>query len=313
MTTAPPAEPRSPVTRAELLHLQRHARGRFADLPTQILQGWLIASVVLTGCLLLLGRSGQTTVNIRETYGFFSDILRVLNLSLIAVIIAYHILLLWQTLLFAAATISREHQSGTWEPLILTPMTARQIIVGKWWAVMLHVMSRHGRGILLRGGALLWLGVTPAVNRVLLDAPNVFMLIIAPTVLLLFTLLSLMLAAALGVTASAARFPRLAGLLLVSGVLSLLLAVDWAAYRLFMNFSDGSLLFLGPVTGASDPLRLTLVFADGGALLSLDLLTPLFTRTSALALAKLLPGLLLYPLLTLALLLLAARLSRIGQ
>jgi hypothetical protein len=51
----------------------------------------------------------------------------------------FHALAAARAVAAGANAVSREHENHTWTPLILTGVTARQILWGKWWAVMHHV------------------------------------------------------------------------------------------------------------------------------------------------------------------------------
>lgn len=54
-----------------------------------------------------------------------------------------HLLIFGRTLLLGAGILSKEFQQNTWEPLILTHLSARQILMGKWWAIFRQVWLWH--------------------------------------------------------------------------------------------------------------------------------------------------------------------------
>jgi len=51
----------------------------------------------------------------------------------------FQIMMVIRALVAGATAISREHTERTWEPLIMTGISARHILIGKWWGVMHHV------------------------------------------------------------------------------------------------------------------------------------------------------------------------------
>lgn len=55
-------------------------------------------------------------------------------------IVALIRLILWSyTLILTTRSLHRETASNTWDLLALTPLNARQVIFGKWWAILRHV------------------------------------------------------------------------------------------------------------------------------------------------------------------------------
>ncbi len=75
-----------------------------------------------------------------------------LNL-LVVFTITQHFYLMFQTMVLAGNSISREREAGTWELLVLTGINARQIVRGKWWAVIENQLPRYCLLALLRIGA----------------------------------------------------------------------------------------------------------------------------------------------------------------
>jgi len=71
----------------------------------------------------------------------------------------------FRTLAFAANSISREKRGGTWDLLLLTPMSARQIARGKWWATLQNVWRDYLLLALLRAGALVWRDTLSQANQ----------------------------------------------------------------------------------------------------------------------------------------------------
>lgn len=70
--------------------------------------------------------------------------------------ISMHVVLVLVTLSLAANAITRERRGLTWEPLLLTGMSAPQIVLGKWWASISIMWSDFMLLAALRVGLLAW-------------------------------------------------------------------------------------------------------------------------------------------------------------
>jgi hypothetical protein len=77
--------------------------------------------------------------------------------SLMIMNFALYIVVTLVTLALAARSISREYESGTWDNLLLTNMSARQIVLGKWWATLRALWGDHLLVLVLRLGFVTWL------------------------------------------------------------------------------------------------------------------------------------------------------------
>jgi len=110
---------KNPIAWQELCHQQRTTARRLSRL--RLLAPLLIGLMFLCVALTLLNIDYPT----RE-------------LGIIAIWIV-HILAALRTLDAGANAISREHASQTWDALILTGVNARQILFGKWRAVLEHI------------------------------------------------------------------------------------------------------------------------------------------------------------------------------
>lgn len=77
--------------------------------------------------------------------------------SLIIMHFALYIVVTLVTLALAAASISREQTARTWESLLLTNMSARQIVQGKWWATLRALWGDHLLVLVLRLGFVTYL------------------------------------------------------------------------------------------------------------------------------------------------------------
>ena len=63
--------------------------------------------------------------------------------SLLVMNLALYVVVTLVTLALAASSISREQAAHTWDHLLLTNMTARQIVQGKWWATLRALWGDH--------------------------------------------------------------------------------------------------------------------------------------------------------------------------
>jgi hypothetical protein len=102
----------------------------------------------------------------------YMDLFQSAALLIMAVIIYLaHIIVGMRTLLLASDSIPRERRCGTWDNLILTGVDARQIMWGKWWAVVRHVWKDHALMALPRLG--LAFGLAQYLYVMPLDIPYV--------------------------------------------------------------------------------------------------------------------------------------------
>jgi hypothetical protein len=69
-----------------------------------------------------------------------------------------HFAVVFRALTMAAGSISREKRNGTWENLLLTEVNARQLVLGKWWAVVRATWRDFVLLAALRAGLTVGLG-----------------------------------------------------------------------------------------------------------------------------------------------------------
>jgi len=301
VTRSPPARADNPIFTAEQQHLER-ASFRQSRWLTRLSLGVFAVALLLAGALSLLGRSGSlTTVNLRETYTFFSDLLRAVNVALLALLFLQHLLFVSRALLLASATIAREKETRAWDSLILTNVTARQLVYGKYAAVLAVLFHQQRVLLLLRGAAMLWFGLQPGGNWLFtrFASPDVLSALAAAVVLPLFSVANVALAAALGLVAS------------------LLVRTSGAAFRLGMVLHGGVvlaglviqvilLILFGFSALSVGGLRNGFTPVDGGLWLSLELMGGAFRWADILLVMV---SLTLYLALTLGALLLARSLA----
>jgi hypothetical protein len=76
---------------------------------------------------------------------------------LLAMNLALYLVLTMITLGLAANSISREKRGKTWDNLLLTGVSARHIVWGKWWATLWALWGDHAMAAVLRLGVVAWL------------------------------------------------------------------------------------------------------------------------------------------------------------
>ncbi len=301
-----PARHRDPIIQAEIAHVSRRAdqRRRPAAVTLYVTFG---VSVVLTVLLGLIPKSGsQMTATMRDTYVLLTNVLTVVNLALLAVAFVGQIILSGQALLLGSDTIAREKQSDTWEPLLLTGRDAGQLVMSKWRAIQLYLFQRYWPMILLRGGALLWFGLTAGRGGLSYDRPDALSLLLAPLIVVSATALDLLLAVTIGVAASSAIRRGLAypaALSLFAACLIPFIAVYLAVIALSysLDLSYGSI--------ARAPLVMMAWPVDGAEMLGLSLLRPVDAREWVILCVFIAANLVVFAMLVGGLLWLARRLA----
>lgn len=139
---------------------------------------------------------------------------------LIAMNVALYVVVTLVALGLASASIGREKQGKTWDTLLLTGVSARQIVQGKWWATLSTLWPDFALVWMLRLGMIAWL-VTIGGEEFLYHAsiaglpPRLFALILAAAMVALHTAIDAGLTAALGMTGALAEGQGLAAALIV--------------------------------------------------------------------------------------------------
>lgn len=145
---------RNPIARAEFRH-QRHvintsrSGGVWILLAALMLVPSMLYGLVLFGAALL--SIDLPTVDPETTFGTIVSILWVfmfvMNIALYGVVILI-------TLGLSARSITREKDGRTWDALVLTNVSARLLVWGKWWASLRALWGDHLMVVLLRFGLL---------------------------------------------------------------------------------------------------------------------------------------------------------------
>ena len=203
-----PTPPENPVQQAELVHLQRSPLRRSGRTLLLLTLLPFLVSVALSVGLYLMGRSGgMTSVDLTDRYRDVQSILGVVNSILLLLVLALNVLLIWELLLVASDSIAREKRLKTWETLALTPLSAWQIVTGKWRGVQAYIYRQYGWTMLLRAGIFVWLALTagagtPFATQPETLRPDALRLLAALVLIGLYLALNLALAGASGLLAS---------------------------------------------------------------------------------------------------------------
>ncbi|MDX1993732.1 MAG: hypothetical protein SF029_15190 [bacterium] len=116
----------NPVYRAEWLYLRRWRERRYAA-------RWLILPPLIP--IFFIAYLPVAVYITDVTVGLLG--------VMAAVIIPIHLLVMLRTLALAIHVARRESSGHAWDTLVLTGVSARQIVVGKWWAVTRAMLPEY--------------------------------------------------------------------------------------------------------------------------------------------------------------------------
>lgn len=258
------------------------------------------AAVGLSLVLYLITRSGQAGgAELAQRYDQFREYTLIVNAILSILLLMSGPMVILETLLTGSDGIAREHRTGAWDALVLTPLSAWQIITGKWRAVQAYIYRHYGRLLALRALVYFWLSVSSAQSAVTGDRPDVFALVGGVILVVSFTALNQALAGAASLLASFQRGP----LATFGGAAAVYLVM-------MLVVAAGNLLLLQPLLSGMfglDAMRFMSVFMlatfDGGimaATLTQSHEVNTWTLAAFALLNALLYGALIYALLRLA-------------
>jgi hypothetical protein len=222
MLLAPLTE-HNPVLRAERQHqwhVMENSRARTVWI-------WLAALMLVPALLisLLLFLAALVSPWLPEALNLFDVRYVLAQLAFVDIVtmnVAMYTVVTLITLGMASDSIAREKKGNTWESLLLTSISARQIVWGKWWATLQALGGDHVLIVALRLGLLAIVVVGLHVSTILpsllpglpVIAPHVLVLSL---LLLAFTALEAGLTAALGVLSSLLPTDGAASLVVVFG------------------------------------------------------------------------------------------------
>lgn len=119
---------------------------------------------------------------------------------LLVMSIALYVVVMLVSFGLATNSITREKRGKTWDNLILTNISARQLVIGKWWASLQALNGDHVVVGLLRLGLVAWV-VVGFRDRMLAPEPLSIpvALILFALLVVIFTLIDAMFNTALGI------------------------------------------------------------------------------------------------------------------
>jgi ABC-type Na+ efflux pump permease subunit len=209
-----------------------------------------------------------------------------LSTVFILLALSYHLYLIFNTMSLAAHSITREKEAQTWEMLILTGIDARQIVLGKWWAIVQYQLPRYVLLSVLRMGmvAIVGIVVSTAFSPFPYSYYNIQTQLAHPVTIVFvgvigfaFSAANLGLCAACGIMASA--ISKRSTLAIVRGFANqIVLSVGLAlAGLLFINRLYDFRIIRGGLEGYVAATTIPLSFIDNGILGSVSYVGPFAT------------------------------------
>ncbi len=154
----------TPIIRAERA-FQGRALRRPGRLSSPFVFGLLIggssaAALMLPHAEVWAVRAGATAL---DTMNTLRSIQSALTILVIVSIFADYWRVVGGAVRGASIALTREYQARTWESLILTGVSARRLVIGKWWGVLRAVWEHERKMLFIRLVAFPWL-LTPLAN-----------------------------------------------------------------------------------------------------------------------------------------------------
>jgi hypothetical protein len=130
-------------------------------------------------------------------------------------------------LALAADSVTREYRGQTWALLLLTGVSARYLVLGKWWASVLVLRRDFISVTILRvGGVCTAFVMLPILMFRVNLIGNVFLLLLAVVLIVLYSMLDAQIIAALGILGSLSLEQDRSGLGMVLRLVIVL--IGWA-------------------------------------------------------------------------------------
>lgn len=246
----------TPIIRAEQA-FQRRALRRPSWLSSPFTYGLLIGGSSAAGLMLPHAETwaALTGAGLFDTTNALNGIHSLLTLLLILNLLVDYWRVVGGAARGAAVALTREYQARTWESLILTGVSARQLVIGKWWGVLRAVWEGERRILLIRTVAFLWL-LSPLANSDLDEFRIISaeVIVAALAVALLTPILMSGFAAAVGMAVSAVVRREaisvragMGALLLVTLVVMMVSALAAGAYQPVSTFFSALLPLEGGI------------------------------------------------------------------
>lgn len=285
--TLKPDTPRDALTHAETIHQRRAGAARVPRYYAVLWIGTLIVSMGLTTAYLIAIASdssgGRTPLRVHD------DLLVAASAAAIMVglmLFLHYLQMITRALQLGSSAIAREKQSRSWDLLLLTGVTASQIVLGKWRSTLLILWQQNRIWLVWRTFAIGWLGF----NFHLIGAvpgwtpPSVMVLQFLCGILIgiTFVISQMIFGTAVGILASSlTRRPATAyqyafGLHLLSGIGCLCLT---AVLTLLQFFTSRSMLNVGEIPLYNALLITFVAPLEGGTISTLTALSTLDMTT----------------------------------
>lgn len=217
----------NPVAHIELQHqwnvMEKSRSGRvWILLALVLLLPALLASLIFFGAG-LLGHRLSAPLTFNQINSLAQSLDTIGQLTLLTMNVAQYLVVMLVAYGLSNNSINREKRGKTWENLLLTDISARKIVIGKWWASLRALYGDHIVVGLLRLGMLAYLLDTfgrfflqPVFNGVMPEGyilPAGQLLILALFVLL-FTAIDTGMNTGMGLTVALMDVPGAVGLMI---------------------------------------------------------------------------------------------------
>lgn len=190
----------NPILKAELHHqryvMEKSRTGRMWILLAVIL---LLPAGLTSVVLFVRGLLGQPIPGLPLVIGQPFDLIAAGQVILLVMNIALTVVVMLVSYALATNSITREKRNRTWDSLILTNVSARSLVLGKWIASLKALDGDHIMIGMLRLGMVAWI-VAGFQDRMLANTLPVQVHLILITILVvLFTIIDAMFNTALGI------------------------------------------------------------------------------------------------------------------
>lgn len=146
--------PDNAVARTELAYQQRSSRTprRWWSWIGRGLHALIMAISVILFLIVLLWSLGVESVTRTD------DHIEVMTWALGAVVVIYHFILMFRTVVLSSNSLVRETHNNTWEMLVLTGINSEQIAQGKWSGTVRNMWRQYALLGVMRAGVAVWYG-----------------------------------------------------------------------------------------------------------------------------------------------------------
>lgn len=248
----PPILGDNPIERAERSYI-RHSREvhdwlnilfRWGLLAAQ----WLsLAVAIMTILGLLVGLAlGVPADQIYDSLFDFNNMRFMHDMSLVMLCVTLFLFFLrkMELLNVSSATIQRERSSQTFETMLLTGISARRVVVGKWWAAVRSHLPNQLMLIVMQAGCMSFAILQQAgYTYATYVSPHLSAVLIAFTLMSVYSVIDVGFTASLGLLASFVRRRGVsaAAVMMRGTVFAAFVALMlWSLYSYFPEYPDGT-------------------------------------------------------------------------